>query len=845
MLRLHTFGGLWLEESDPESRVGAGPRRRLALLAILAASGPRGISRDRLLLLLWPDSTEANARHALSQLLYMLRRDAGVEIVTGAAELRIDPAVMTSDLADFETALKTDEPERAAELYKGPLADGFYLENGEEFERWAAEMRAALARRALGALEAAARRAGERSDRKAVVEYRHRLTQLEPLSAPFALAYMEALAQAGDRGTAIRFAQEYESIVRRELRTPAEPAIRALAQRLAAELHISSPAEAPAPPNVALRQAPAETQPRPETAGPGSLARRLPWIGAAAVLVVVVGFVVWKQRGAGLEPDLFAVARFENRTGDPKLDLVGEMAADWIMQGLAQMRTIRVVDPQSSFLARQRSSTDSTLPQFDSSRSQIPPQADAVARALNAGHIVWGTFYRTGDSLTFLAHVSDANRHQVVRTVAPITGPSSDPLVAITALQRAVMGAVAVALDKREGDYGPISARPPSYEAYQAYLEAWDFINRYDSKRAIERLDRAAALDTSFLAPRLWAVSVYDTYGYRREADSVLGILEARRDRLSPAERLIADGFRAYFNYDLAGSLQTSRELVGALPGPSSYFMLANDALAVNRPQEALAALKHIAAGSWFTKGWDSWAGYVWKAYHLLGENDKGLGIAREGRRDYPDSPLALQAEAKALAALGRTEDAMTIVQRAMAMAESEFSSHISPFAVVCLELAARGDSAAARTVGSQGLALPLPDSLTGVQLGAKVSCLACAGRWAELRDIARRHHDSRSDEWYWLGFAGIASAHLGDRTDTERVDRLLAAIIDRYSFGQVDFMRARIAAQLGESDRAVGLLQQAFARGYNYMEAFEAHPPEFLALRSRADFQEMMRPKG
>jgi hypothetical protein len=38
-----------------------------------------------------------------------------------------------------------------------------------------------------------------------------------------------------------------------------------------------------------------------------------------------------------LDPKLVAVAIFENKTGDPKLDCVGSMAAEQIMQVLAQL----------------------------------------------------------------------------------------------------------------------------------------------------------------------------------------------------------------------------------------------------------------------------------------------------------------------------------------------------------------------------------------------------------------------------------------------------------------------------------------------------------------------------
>ena len=75
-LRLITFGRLAVEPSG--GLVSAGPRPyRLALLAILASRGPRGQTRERVLAILWRESSEARGRHALSQTLYALRQDLG------------------------------------------------------------------------------------------------------------------------------------------------------------------------------------------------------------------------------------------------------------------------------------------------------------------------------------------------------------------------------------------------------------------------------------------------------------------------------------------------------------------------------------------------------------------------------------------------------------------------------------------------------------------------------------------------------------------------------------------------------------------------------------------------
>src|SRR5438094_197512 len=62
-LRLLTFGGLSLVDST--GAVVGQQRRRLALLALLSASRERGLSRDRLVSFLSPESATESARIAL------------------------------------------------------------------------------------------------------------------------------------------------------------------------------------------------------------------------------------------------------------------------------------------------------------------------------------------------------------------------------------------------------------------------------------------------------------------------------------------------------------------------------------------------------------------------------------------------------------------------------------------------------------------------------------------------------------------------------------------------------------------------------------------------------------
>ena len=243
MFRLVTFGGLALV--DDGGTTVATPRRRLALLALLAAAGQRGLTRDRLVLQLSPEKTPDKARHSLEQLVYELRRQVDDALFLGTDPLQLNPDVMASDLSEFEDACVRGAFADAAARYRGPFLDGFYLDDSEEFERWVDAERARLAKRCTDALEQMARRFAEQGDLAAAVASWRRLVTLNPLSARATLALMTALADAGERAEAIRLGRAYQVLIRHELGAEPAAGVSSLLQRL---LHQTGPSDRPPPP---------------------------------------------------------------------------------------------------------------------------------------------------------------------------------------------------------------------------------------------------------------------------------------------------------------------------------------------------------------------------------------------------------------------------------------------------------------------------------------------------------------------------------------------------------------------------------------------------------------------
>jgi DNA-binding SARP family transcriptional activator len=233
MLRLETFGGLTL--TDAAGRHVAPQRRRLALLALLAAGGERGMSRDKLVACLWPESAVDNARHALEQLVYSMRRELPTAVFQGSDPLRLDSALVTTDLAEFTSRLASGDLAGAVAVYGGPFLDGFFLSGASEFERWAERERSRLAgefERALRLLAEAAEAEGRHADE---IELKRRLAAADPFGERPATDLVRALAATGDWASASRAAREYMTRLREELPGTPPKDLEALVERLQAE----------------------------------------------------------------------------------------------------------------------------------------------------------------------------------------------------------------------------------------------------------------------------------------------------------------------------------------------------------------------------------------------------------------------------------------------------------------------------------------------------------------------------------------------------------------------------------------------------------------------------------
>jgi DNA-binding SARP family transcriptional activator len=232
-LTLELLGGFDVRAADG-AVVGIPTQKYRALLAFLAMPPGRFHSRDTLTALLWDELPHEQARSALRQALWALRRTlkthTGDVLVQDGDAIAIDAHSVRSDVDAFVAAAAHGERaslELAASLYRGVLLAGFPARESP-FEDWLTGERERLGQLALASLSRllALQRADGSLDH--AVQTALRLLALDPLQEDVHRTLMAIYLELGRRGAALRQYQNCLSILQRELGADPDHQTRAL-----------------------------------------------------------------------------------------------------------------------------------------------------------------------------------------------------------------------------------------------------------------------------------------------------------------------------------------------------------------------------------------------------------------------------------------------------------------------------------------------------------------------------------------------------------------------------------------------------------------------------------------
>ena len=543
-MRLRTFAGLWIEAEPPPS---LGPRP-LALLAIVAAAGRPGISRDRVVGLLWPEVDEERARHALSQTLYILRRDAGQPVITGTTHLRLDPSC-SSDITELQDATRAGDLERVAALYAGPFLEGFYLPGAPAFERWVDEERARLHQVVVRSIERLARQAEEVAPREQAVGWWQRLAELDPLSTTYALGHMRALAAVGNLTAALARARSHREALRWELEAEPEPAVRDLEAALRTELATHPH---PAPPTPVLESTRAVRGVPP---GPSAAAAARRWlVPAAGLALAAAGLTLWTLTHRHPLPFL-AVGEIRINAA-PDSSRPGAVLRDMLATSLGGIEGLQVV-ANSRIVELAASGTD--------------PGAAAIkdaARRAGAAEIIEGELATEPGGLVLS-----------LRRVALGSGVVRRGYVVRGTDRYAVVDSAAAEIARDLGRAPPAvmvaSIRTSSPAAYALYDEGLRALYGYDGSAAYRLMTAALARDSTFAMAAYHAWQLSRSYADDSTSTAALRRVEHLAVRTIDRERLLIQASVAELEAPLATALAKAETLTVKYPtDPEGQILL-------------------------------------------------------------------------------------------------------------------------------------------------------------------------------------------------------------------------------------------------------------------------------
>jgi DNA-binding SARP family transcriptional activator/TolB-like protein len=500
MLRLEGFGGAnLLHESDAPPQ-----RRRIALLALLAVAGNRGMSREKLVGYLWPESTVDHARHSLEQLIYGIRRTYGDELLIGGNPLHANPEVFSSDVGDFEQALSRGELARAVEMYRGPFLDGLFIPDAPEFERWASSEAQRLGELAASAFESLATAASREGHYQRAVAWLRKRAALDPTSARGATLLMQSLADAGDTTSALQHAAVYERLVRQELDADPDPSVINLAEMLR-----SAPPVAPqSPPERTASSPPREVPQRlnaPAAHKPSILAespdialstapiaspagRRANWwiisgIAASLLLLAFIGYRRHSDRGTpSLSPHVtrIAVIPFHATVMDSSLSYLGEGMTDLVSARFTGEGGPVAVDPRA------------VIGTWRTTAGTFSARVRASAVAVHADEVVEGELIQTSTrNIVLNARLSAVNGNVLARESV------QGPVDSIARLSDELGNRL---LARRAGEQAqrlPVLLAEPN-AAITAFLQGRAQYRKGDFTSARAYFSRALAIDSTF-----------------------------------------------------------------------------------------------------------------------------------------------------------------------------------------------------------------------------------------------------------------------------------------------------------------------------------------------------------
>ncbi len=671
MQRLQLLGRLNLTaESGAEIDGLLRQPKRLAVLAYLTLPTPgTWHRRDTLLELFWPELPAARARTSLRNTLYVLRQhlSEGTLRTRGDEEVSVDPARLTTDVADLEYLMANEKYRDAVAGHTGELLPAFFIPDAEGFEKWLDDARdrtRALQRKAALLLAAAAERDGDWTT--AIVAAR-RLTELDPDDETAVRRLMHALDQAGDRALALAAFERFRNRLATEFQ--AEPsaetieAANAIRARRAYDPGAMAAVDLTVPPREPTVPAAAEYSSIPRT----RLHHRwrvLALLGSLGLAAGTVALVKSRSISAtDASPPTVTITPVQNRTGRSEFDYVATAFGDAVVRRLARLDNLSLrLPPRTPWPAAWAD---------DLSEVAIRTHATLVLRS---------AVTLDGDSLAASLDVFDQRRATTRRLVTERFGLGGIDQAGSRAAAAVAGDLLRVALPQIPGTGA--STHPDSYrltvQGWGSLLSGDDPDQAHDLFAEAVRFDPANARAWSGISS-VWGARTIPGLVPLEEGQTRLEAAAARAIALDSTQATAWANLaivRAILDRDLAGGRELFAKARRLEPGNSEIYMLESTMWRVagewDRARDAIRVTEQLDPLSGF---------FVEREAFITlcaGHPEEALLGFRRALALEPGNRLALHGEVRSLARLGRWDEAIITWRRRLRPVDSALAMRLA-----------------------------------------------------------------------------------------------------------------------------------------------------------------------
>lgn len=596
-------------------------------------------------------------------------------------------------------------------------------------------------------------------------------------------------------------------------------------------------------------------RPRREDTGRWRLARPgllTVWVATAVVAIVAItvygyryGYRFMAQTSeprppsTNLNPHRIAVVPFVDPGNGDDIEPLGMLAALRLSMALATLHEVEVIRTEES----------SAYP------IGVAGEGPTVAEATGAGLVLGGSVNRLGDEVEFSAVLEDEANGQIVRVFEPVSSTSDRAATALEMLCDQVLIAVQEHLHPSLG-FGA-GDRFPRIDAYDEYRKSLEVAGSAPLEDAFRHVERALALDPDFVQARLvWAGAL--TFVRPEAVDRTLALarlprlLPVDRSRMSILQEWILDGILFRIDGNWQGALQLFQNVLARDPRNCITRMYVIDcAVRANRPQRAVEAFEGMT--------WDpiqppqaneiAVSGAA-TAYHLVGRHDEELDVAEQLGSSSVLKNARLWAssrELKALAAAGRLERLELAIESALVEPAAVPFQHARVMIATATELREHGHPQAAIRVAERALDeidQSEPDDTSAFGLvECRLDAMYLAGDAERAYAMVLESAKQWPDSFERSKVIGLAAARAGDADVALQQMFALSRFDRQFTFGEADYVRARIAALIGDRDEALRLLRRAIINGFSDYSALHCCP-DLEPLWQDPEFRRLIRPK-